>query len=186
MTHQKGWDLLADAIPRVLPDRAQFVLVGSGDERLEKAARELAGRHPGSVGYFDGYDEGLAHLVFAGSDIFTVPSRFEPAGLTQMYAQCYGTPPVVHRTGGLADSVTEVTTASVEEGTGTGFFFDQPTSEALAAALRRAIGVYRGDPDTWTQVQTNGMQRDFSWQAAAGRYIEVYEQALEDRRHRPG
>lgn len=186
MTHQKGWDLLADAIPQVIPNRVQFVLVGSGDERLEAAVGDLAGRHRGSVGYFGGYDEALAHLVCAGSDIFTVPSRFEPAGLTQMYSQCYGTPPVVHRTGGLADSVAEATTASVAEGTGTGFFFDQPTGDALAAALKRAIGLYRSDPDTWARVQANGMRQDFSWQAAAGRYIEVYEQALEDRRHRTG
>lgn len=186
MTHQKGWDLLADAIEYTLPDRVQFVLVGNGDEALEAAVRDLAARHPGSVAFYQGYDEALAHLVFAGADIFTVPSRFEPAGLTQMYAQCYGTPPVVRRTGGLADSVTEVTPATLEDGTGAGFFFDRASADALTAQLRRAIGICRSEPDTWRRIQANGMRRDFSWGQAAGRYAQVYEQALDDRPTRTG
>ncbi len=186
MAHQKGWDILADAIPRILPDRVQFALVGSGDETLEAGMRELAARHPGGVGFFQGYDEGLAHLVCAGADIFTVPSRFEPSGLTQMYSQCYGTPPVVRRTGGLVDSVAEVTEGSLADGTGTGFFFDRPSGEALAAAIRRAVGLYRSDRDTWRNIQANGMRMDFSWKSAAAGYVEVYERALDDRRSRAG
>ena len=184
MTHQKGWDLLVDAMPRLLPDRVQFVLVGNGDEALEAAVERLADRHGDSIGFHRGYDEALAHLVFAGADIFTVPSRFEPAGLTQMYAQCYGTPPVVRRTGGLADSVTEATGAAIADGSGTGFFFERPAADALAAALARAVRIYRSDRDTWRLVQANGMRRDFSWHAAAARYLEVYEAALADRRAR--
>ena len=186
MAHQKGWDILADAIRRILPDRVQFALVGSGDEALEATMRELAAAHPGGVGFFQGYDEELAHLVCAGADIFTVPSRFEPSGLTQMYSQVYGTPPVVRRTGGLVDSVTEVTQATLADGTGTGFFFDRPSGDALAAAIVRATGIFQSDRDTWRNIQANGMRMDFSWKSAAAGYVEVYERALEDRRARAG
>jgi starch synthase len=103
-----------------------------------------------------------------------------------MCAQCYGTPPVVRRTGGLVDSVTEITQATLADGTGTGFFFDRPSGDALAAAIRRAVGLYRSDRDTWRCIQANGMRMDFSWRSAAGRYVEVYEKALEDRRARTG
>ncbi|MEJ2513627.1 MAG: glycogen synthase GlgA [Gammaproteobacteria bacterium] len=184
MAHQKGWDLLIEALPDLAEKGLQFALVGSGDEALEARLRELAAARPDSVALFSGYDEAVAHLVFAGADLFAVPSRFEPAGLTQMYAQCYGTPPVVRRTGGLVDTVTEATPEAVADGTGTGFFFDAATAAALAEALGRAAALLRDDPLTWRRIQENGMRRDFSWDQAAGQYMEVYEKAIEDRRAR--
>ncbi len=184
MAHQKGWDLLIDAIPGLADAGLQFALVGSGDEALEARLRELAAARPASVALFSGYDEALAHQVFAGADLFAVPSRFEPAGLTQMYAQCYGTPPVVRRTGGLVDTVTEASPEAVADGSGTGFFFDAASPEALAGALQRAAGLLRDQPATWRRIQENGMRRDFSWDRAAGDYMTVYEKAIDARRTR--
>jgi starch synthase len=184
MTEQKGWDLLAEAVPAVLADKAQLVMVGSGDHAQEERMRALAARHPGAVGLHVGYDEPLSHLVIAGADIFTVPSRFEPSGLTQMYSQRYGTPPVVRHTGGLADSVTEATPESIADGSGTGFFFALPEAAALAAALGRAVALYRGDPVAWRALQANGMAREFGWHAPAALYGEVYEAALDASRTR--
>lgn len=184
MAAQKGWDLLAEAAPSLLADRVQLVMVGSGDHQLEARLASLAARFPGVAGVHVGYDELLSHLVIAGADIFTVPSRFEPSGLTQMYSQRYGTPPVVRRTGGLADSVTEATPASIAAGSGTGFFFDEAEPAALADALRRAVDLYRSDPASWRAVQANGMARDFSWRTPAAAYARVYEAALASGRAR--
>jgi starch synthase len=178
MAAQKGWDLLAGAAPPLLADNVQCVMVGSGDHGLEAQLGTLAGHYPGMMGLHVGYDEALSHLVMAGADIFTVPSRFEPSGLTQMYSQRYGTPPVVRRTGGLADSVTDATPQSIADGSGTGFFFEQAEPEALGAALREAVGLYRGDPASWRALQANGMARDFSWRGPAKAYEEIYEAAL--------
>jgi len=178
MAAQKGWDLLADAMPALLADKVQFVLVGSGDHALEAQLSELAARHPGMVGLHVGYDEPLSHLCVAGADIFTVPSRFEPSGLTQMYSQRYGTPPVVRHTGGLADSVTAATPQSIARGAGTGFLFGPADAMALAAALGGAVGLYRSQPAAWRALQANGMARDFSWRAPANAYAKVYEAAL--------
>jgi starch synthase len=184
VTAQKGWDLMVEAVPALLAEKVQCVMLGSGDEALESQARKLAARYPGVVGVHLGYDEALSHLVIAGADIFTVPSRFEPSGLTQMYSQRYGTPPVVRRTGGLADSVAEATPASIADGTGTGFFFDAVDPAALAAALQRAVGLYRRGPAAWRALQANGMARDFSWRKPAATYGEVYQAALESGRAR--
>ena len=184
MTQQKGWDLLAEAAPALLADKVQFVILGSGDHTLEARLAELAARHPGVMGLHVGYDEPLSHLIMAGADIFTVPSRFEPSGLTQMYSQRYGTPPVVRHTGGLADSVVEATPKSIANGSGTGFFFAAAEPAALAKALRKAVRLYRRDAAAWRALQANGMARDFSWQAPAQDYGRVYEAALDASRIR--
>lgn len=184
MTGQKGWDLLADAVPALLAEQAQLVMVGSGERELEAQLGQLAASHPGAIGLHAGYDEALSHLVIAGADVFTVPSRFEPSGLTQMYSQRYGTPPVVRRTGGLADSVVEATPETVADGTGTGFLFDAADAAALGAALGRAIRLYRDNPVAWRTIQANGMSHDFSWRRQAEAYVAVYEAALAARRAR--
>jgi starch synthase len=184
MTAQKGWDLLADAAAALAGEQVQFARLGNGETAVEARLRELAGLHPGWIGLHVGYDEALSHLVFAGADIFTVPSRFEPSGLTQMYSQRYGTPPVVRRTGGLADSVTEATPASIADGSGTGFIFDQAEARALESSLRKALALYREEGGAWRAVQLNGMARDFGWGRSARAYGEVYEAALEASRQR--
>jgi starch synthase len=153
---------------------AQLAVLGAGDVKLQDAFVALARAHPGRVAVQVGYDEGLAHQIEAGADIFLMPSRFEPCGLNQMYSQRYGTIPVVHDTGGLHDSVVDVTAETSAEKTATGFVFGPMTREGLTAAVKRAVAAYH-DKKGWRQLQKNGMARDFSWDASAQHYLELYE-----------
>ena len=172
LAEQKGFDLLAVALPRALePWDAQLALLGSGVERYELWVRELAARFPGRVGARVGFDEGLAHRIEAGADVFLMPSRFEPCGLNQLYSLRYGTVPVVHATGGLEDSVAELDPAT---GAGTGFKFTPYTPDAFLAALERALRTRR-DPARWARLVANGMAQDFSWGRAAAEYRALYE-----------
>ena len=122
---------------------AGSLLLGSGDSDLEAGFAAAAAAHPGRVGVALGYDEALSHLILAGGDAIVMPSRFEPCGLTQLYALRYGALPVVRRTGGLADTVVDANAATLAAGTATGFAFDAETPEALLAAIQRAIALYR-------------------------------------------
>ncbi|HET9341883.1 MAG TPA: glycogen synthase GlgA [Candidatus Eremiobacteraceae bacterium] len=168
LTTQKGLDLLMRALPAVLDARTQIVLLGSGDRGLERAWVDAARRHPGQVGVRTGFDEPLSHRIEAGADAFVMPSRFEPCGLNQMYSLRYGTPPIVHRVGGLADTV--------DDGV-TGFSFAEATPAALAKAIKRARTTF-ADPHAWRAMQLRGMQKDFSWPRSAKLYLEVYSQLL--------
>ncbi len=173
ITDQKGVDLVLQIASRIIAEPAQLALLGTGDPALEQACLKLARRHPGRIGLHIGFDEGLSHLVEAGSDIFLMPSRFEPCGLNQMYSMIYGTPPVVHATGGLADTVVDATPATLKDGSATGFVFDRLTPQDFLAAVRRALSAYR-DKKTWRGLQRNGMGRDFSWERSALEYRAVY------------
>lgn len=164
ITHQKGVDLLLDIAPRLLEEPAQIVLLGTGDAELEDRFRQLVQAHPGRVGIMIGFDEGLSHLIEAGTDLFLMPSRFEPCGLNQMYSQRYGTPPVAHATGGLADTVADGIS---------GFVFEPMTAEDFYGCIRRALAAYR-DKKAWRQIQRNGMTRDFSWKKSAEDYLALY------------
>jgi starch synthase len=172
MVDQKGFDLLAD-IADELPRLGTIVLLGSGERRYEDLWLGLAARHPGQVGVQIGFDEPLAHLIEAGADLFLMPSQFEPCGLNQMYSLRYGTVPLVHETGGLADTVRNFDAAT---GAGTGFSFGEYSPQALLGTLRWALGVFT-DRQVWARIQAAGMQQDFSWEASARRYVEVYERA---------
>jgi starch synthase len=173
-THQKGFDVVIEATAELLRMPAQLAVLGAGDVKLQDAFVALARAHPGRVAVQVGYDEGLAHQIEAGADIFLMPSRFEPCGLNQMYSQRYGTIPVVHDTGGLHDSVVDVTAETSAEKTATGFVFGPMTREGLTAAVKRAVAAYH-DKKGWRQLQKNGMARDFSWDASAQHYLELYE-----------
>jgi len=173
LTDQKGLDLLLDIADAVLALPAQIVVVASGDKNLEQRLRALTAEHPGLVASFIGFDETLAHLVEAGADAFVMPSRFEPCGLNQMYSQRYGTPPIVHATGGLVDSVVDCTLRTLVDGTATGFKFLSPNTEALMGAIQRCVAAY-GDTAVWRALQRHGMARDFSWNAAARQYAAIY------------
>jgi len=173
LTEQKGLDLLAEVVDTVVALPAQIIVLGVGDKSLEHRLRALAAAHPRSVGCFIGFDETLAHLVEAGADAFVMPSRFEPCGMNQMYSQRYGTPPIVHATGGLVDSVVDCTPQTLANGTATGFMFFAPTAEALIGAIERCVAAFR-DATTWRALQQNGMARDFGWGAAAREYAAVY------------
>jgi starch synthase len=164
LTHQKGIDLVLAAARDLAGLPAQLVILGKGERAHEHALAALAARHPGEVAVAAGFNEALAHLIEAGADLFLMPSRFEPCGLNQMYSQRYGTPPVAHATGGLADTIADGET---------GFLFDRPERGALIEAVRRALAVRR-EPRRWRAVQRAGMARDFSWAEPARRYADLY------------
>jgi starch synthase len=177
LIEQKGIDLVVAAADALLALPAQLLVLGTGDETLERALAALAARAPGMIAFVRGFDEALSHLIEAGADVFLMPSRFEPCGLNQMYSQRYGTPPVVRRTGGLADSVVDCVPQTLRDGTATGFVFEQPTTEALLGAVRRAHAAWQ-DPQMWHKLQRNGMARDFGWHEAAREYCDLYLAAL--------
>lgn len=176
LTEQKGMDLLLDMLPRLAERGGQFVLLGSGDPGLEAAFRTLAARHPQSVGCRFGYDEPLAHLIEAGSDAFIVPSRFEPCGLTQMYAMRYGAVPIVARVGGLADTIIDAGPIALDQGVATGFQFASASTSSMRAALDRAMMLHQADRPAWKQIQRNGMATDWSWQRAARLYATLFQE----------
>ena len=172
---QKGADLAADAIDALLDrEKFQFALLGTGDKQYERQMAQLAERHPLDVAVRLAFDPALAQLIYGGSDLFLMPSRYEPCGLGQMMAMRYGAIPVVRRTGGLADSVDPYDAA----GRGTGFLFDEPTAEALAATLAEAFAAFR-DRDAWRALQRRAMGRDFSWEHSASQYVQLYQRAAD-------
>ena len=168
LTHQKGLDLLPELAPALAALPVQLAILGSGEPALEQAFAALAADRPRQCAVRLGFDEGLAHRIEAGADMFLMPSRFEPCGLNQMYSLRYGTPPIVRATGGLADTVTDGLD---------GFVFHEPSPAALLAAIDRAVAVWH-DPAAWQQLQRAGMSRDLSWRGPAQRYAEVYARAL--------
>ena len=179
MDSQKGLDLLAEAIPRVMDNmHAQVVVLGMGEQDLEHWFLSLSYQYPGRVGVHIGYDSALAHLVEAGADVFVMPSRFEPCGLNQMYSMRYGTPPIVRATGGLLDTVESY---NEEEGHGAGFVFEEPSTDALFYTMGWACATYYDRPKAFRQLQINGMKQDFSWRHSAQHYEDVYRWAIDQR-----
>lgn len=176
---QKGIDIILDALPALSKMPVQCVVLGSGDLALQKALIEAVAQHPERIGVRLGHDEKLAHGLYAGCDAFLMPSRFEPCGLSQLYAMRYGALPIVHRTGGLADTVRD---AAPNGGSGNGFVFDSLTPKALVACVKRAADLFRQAP-TWHQLMVSAMEEDFSWDRSARAYVKVYELALETRRY---
>jgi starch synthase len=173
LTGQKGMDVLIDVLPELMMRKGQFVLLGSGDRALEEAFLAAAAAHPDRIACRIGYDEQLAHQIQAGVDAFVVPSRFEPCGLTQMYALRYGAVPIVSRVGGLADTVIDASPFALGQGVATGIQFAPVSPAALGAALRRAMELYR-DRDGWRRMQDNGMTTDVSWDSAAKAYAALF------------
>jgi starch synthase len=175
LVEQKGVDLILQVIPHILDNHdARFVILGSGEQHFENALRELAALYPQRLLLTLGYSEELAHRIEAGSDIFLMPSRFEPCGLNQMYSLRYGTPPLVHHVGGLADTVTDATPENLEKGSATGFVFHEPSAAAMLATVERALELYR-HPKPWHQLIRTAMSQDFGWTQSAAEYIRLYE-----------
>ncbi|TXF10677.1 glycogen synthase GlgA [Pelomicrobium methylotrophicum] len=179
ITTQKGVDLVVRIVPRLVQRGVQLALLGSGDKTLEQALTALGQRFPRWLAVRLGYDESLSHRIEAGADMFLMPSRFEPCGLNQMYSQRYGTPPVVHATGGLRDSVTDATPAALADGTATGFVFEALTQEAFLGAIDRGLALWH-DPPTWRRLQRAGMARDFSWKHSAREYLKLYRSLVRE------
>jgi starch synthase len=174
LTPQKGLDLLLASLPDLVAGGGQLALLGSGDADLEQGFAEAARANVGRVAAEFGYDEELAHLIIGGADIVLVPSRFEPCGLTQLYALRYGALPLVRRVGGLADTVVDASAVTLADGSATGFAFDGLTPEALLEAIARAAGLM-DQPPIWRQMIKRAMTRNFSWDAAARRYLSLYQ-----------
>jgi starch synthase len=172
-THQKGLDLLLEIAPRLMELPVQLVMLGSGDAGMQSAAIELAQRYPGQISVTVGFNEALSHQIEAGADMFIMPSRFEPCGLNQMYSQRYGTPPIVHATGGLSDSVEDCNPRTLLNGTASGFVFNGMTADNLYDTINRAVQLYRL-PKDWLALCKNCMKKDFSWEASAKAYRDVY------------
>jgi starch synthase len=175
MVDQKGFDLIATLADDLAQLDASFVVLGTGEARYESLWRRLAAGHPDRIGARIGFDEELAHLVEGGADIFLMPSRFEPCGLNQMYSMRYGTVPVVHAVGGLADTVVDYAPGNTRS---TGFVFRDYTPAALLDALARALALF-GNVAKWRALQLVGMCADFSWDRSAQEYVKIYERALQ-------
>jgi len=169
---QKGIDLVTALLDRMVAGGFSLVVLGTGQEAYHDALHEAVEQHPGRVAFHDGFSEALAHRIYAGCDLFLMPSRFEPCGLSQLYSMRYGTPPVVRATGGLADTVLDASGAA-----GTGFVFNGDNPESLWAALERARAMV-ADPVAWRALQVRGMAQDVSWDAAAERYEDCYQALL--------
>ncbi len=177
LVDQKGIDLILELLPELLKRHLQLVIMGTGQPELEAALKKAGQQHPDRFGVRIEYDEALAHQLEAGADAFLMPSRFEPCGLNQLYSLRYGTPPIVHNTGGLADSVVDADDSSLEEGIATGFIFDAPQPEPLLDAIDRALALY-AEPDRWKQLAQTGMHRDFSWAQSAAAYLDLYSRLV--------
>ncbi|MHA2254025.1 MAG: glycogen synthase [Candidatus Kariarchaeaceae archaeon] len=174
VVYQKGFDLLIKALPRLIEDDTHFIILGSGDSFLEDELIKLADSWADRVSVQIEYNESLAHQIYAGVDAFLIPSRYEPCGLSQLYAMRYGTIPIVHKVGGLADTVKE------DETTGTGFVFDAFDSATMIRAVQRAHHLYSFDPSKWKDLVKRVMARDLSWDKPAQEWLRLYQQSLTD------
>lgn len=176
LTKQKGMDVLQELLPKLLKEKdVQFILLGSGDEEVAQLFKSLAAEFPEKAAIYIGFDEDLAHLLYAGADIFLMPSHFEPCGLSQLISMRYGTVPVANKTGGLKDTVVEY---DVSAQTGNGFLSDFSANESFEKALERALALYQ-NPEQWEVIKRNGMQRDSSWKRSAEIYAEAYNAIAE-------
>lgn len=173
---QKGIDLVLDHWPALKRLEAQWIVLGTGDTEFENGLRKIENRCPEMFSAKIMFSERWAHRIEAGADLFCMPSRFEPCGLNQIYSMAYGTVPIVHRTGGLADTVID---PSESEDKATGFTFKKFSGDAFVNTVKRALNVYHNQPNHWSKIQENGMKKDFSWQASAKKYLRCYIQQIE-------
>ena len=174
LAHQKGFDLIEEAADRLFERDLQMVVLGTGDEKYHRLFELLENKYPDKLKCYFRMDERLAHMIEAASDIFLMPSLFEPCGLNQMYSLKYGTVPIVHAVGGLADTIEEF---DLETGQGNGFTFDEESPEALLAAVDRALKIFV-KRRTWSMIVKNGIQQDHSWNRAVTEYANLYLQLM--------
>jgi starch synthase len=178
LAEQKGVSLVIDLIDRMAGSGiARFVVLGTGDPQFEESLRIVASQYPEAIDVVLGFDEVLAHLIQAAADILLMPSQYEPCGLTQLYAFRYGAIPIVRATGGLVDTVVNLSDQTYADGTASGFVFEAFESAALEAAVRQAIAA-RGNAKLWHDLVLSVMQQDWSWDVSAHKYQEVYGRAL--------
>lgn len=170
----KGFDIISEAFSEMMKLNLQMVLLGNGDKKYHTLFEKMSRKYPEKFACYLGFNDDLAHLIEGGADILLMPSRYEPCGLNQMYSLVYGTVPLVRETGGLADTVSKF---NEKTGEGNGFMFKSYDSSALLKELVRALKIFE-DKKTWTRIQKNGMKCDFSWNASAKKYIELYRTIL--------
>ncbi|MCK9279116.1 MAG: glycogen synthase GlgA [Melioribacteraceae bacterium] len=171
LVDNKGFDLLKNAVPDLLKLDAQFVILGTGDKKYHKFLETLSSKNPNKFSCYLGFDDELAHLIEAGSDMFLMPSLYEPCGLNQMYSLMYGTVPIVRKTGGLADTVIPYNSKNEE---GNGFVFEKYNAKEMVAEIKNAVKVYSSDQKTWQKIMKNGMKSNFSWLNSAKNYVDLY------------
>ncbi|MBS0171919.1 MAG: glycogen synthase GlgA [Nitrospira sp.] len=179
LTSQKGIDLVIDIFPELMTLNVQVVILGTGDPLYERQVRELGERYPGRVAVRNVFDEGLAHRIEAGADMFLMPSRYEPCGLSQLYSLRYGTVPIVRKTGGLADTVVGYTPTAAKESRATGFMFTDTQAASLLTAVLLALSVYRKKAE-WHRLVKAGMEQDLSWTRSASMYLELFQELVSD------
>jgi starch synthase len=176
LSDQKGWSLITAVLEQWLQfGDAQWAILGVGEQKLQRVLSRLADQYPDKVSVRLQFSEPLAHRIEAGSDMELMPSRYEPCGLNQLYSLKYGTVPVVHETGGLADTIVDASEDAIENRTATGFSFESFDMDSLDAILRRACDVLRFQPDVWSQIVETGMRQDWSWTKSAREYERLYE-----------
>lgn len=174
LADQKGFDLLAEISDQLLSMNVQMVILGTGEEKYHRLFTEIHSKYPKKISVNLRFDNSLAHLIEAGSDMFLMPSRYEPCGLNQLYSLRYGTVPVVRKTGGLADTIDQY---DPETGKGTGFVFKEYDAAELLGTIKLALGAYK-DKKAWSSLMRNGMAKDFSWAASAEKYRQLYHRAI--------
>jgi starch synthase len=177
LTEQKGLHIVVDGMQEILKRGGQVVVLGSGESKLEQQLVDLANQYPKSVAVQIGYDENQAHRIIAGSDVILVPSRFEPCGLTQLYGLAYGTLPLVHNVGGLADTITNCSLENMDDKTATGFVFTSFTVDSYTRAVRRAFALYARRTD-WQNVRKDAMRQKNDWSEAANSILNIYNKLL--------
>jgi starch synthase len=177
MTSQKGFDLLEQAIPKIMKLGVQFVILGTGESAYEETFKTLQARFPNQVGVRIGFDEGLAHRIEGGADMFVMPSKYEPCGLSQLYSLRYGTVPLVRKTGGLADTVVPLTGKKSPSVRATGFHIQKHTAQSLLSSLQKAVQAFH-DQNLWNKLIENGMSSDVSWASSAKAYEKLFVELI--------
>jgi len=177
LVYQKGIDLVLDALPKLMKHQFQLVILGSGEKEYEKSISKICTQFPKQIATHIGYDEAQAHRIEAGSDMFLMPSRFEPCGLNQLYSLRYGSIPVVGDVGGLSDSIVDLSKVTQKDRTATGFKMADTSPASLIATIERALQTYK-KPHIWNNIIRSAMKQDFSWEKSARKYVQLYEKAL--------
>jgi starch synthase len=179
LVEQKGLDIILQSLSTIMTLPFQLVILGTGETHYEIQLSEWSQLYPDRIKVIIGYDESLAHRIEAASDLYLMPSTFEPCGLNQLYSLCYGTLPIVTPVGGLADTVRDSSEKNIKNKTANGFMLKEHSSAALITVVQHALTLYQ-KPEVWRQLQMNAMSGDFSWQSSAESYIALYEQALQE------
>ncbi|MBA7548850.1 Glycogen synthase [subsurface metagenome] len=174
IVEQKGYTLLLEAMEQLMELDLQIIILGTGDKKIEKQILTWQKKNPDKISHNQAFDETLAHMIEAGSDLFLMPSVYEPCGMNQMYSLKYGTIPVVYNVGGLAETITEF---NAEDNSGNGFVFEKYHVKDLVRAIKRAMKIYK-KKDQWRELQLVAMKQDFSWTQSAEKYLNIYNTIL--------